>query len=69
MILLDQNVIVQGGITEEIKRWETWWMTPFGLATDYNDAKARLEGMDMPIIGTIRPVPVAISKSMSEVFP
>lgn len=68
MISLVENTLVQGGKIECIEKWEVWFMTPFGVSPDYKEAEARLKEIDIPV-SVIRPVPVAISKSMYEVQP
>lgn len=46
--------------SSQVKKWETWFMTPMGLMDNLPDAVNRMIANDLPL-HVIRPVPVAIS--------
>jgi hypothetical protein len=69
MILLKENLIVQGPLRERIVRWEVWFRTPWGLCVNTADAVEAMkdvEGID--INSMLIPVAVAISNSTHEIM-
>jgi hypothetical protein len=65
---LAHNRIVRGEINEPIKRWETWWKTPWGLAQTYDEAFKTLEDAEIDKNLAMKPIPVAISETTHEAY-
>ena len=68
MILLKENMIVRGDLSERIKRWEVWFRTPMGLCQNSMDAVKALEDLDLEANISVIPVCVAISDTTYEVM-
>lgn len=67
MIDIKNGTLTQGGRTEGITRFETYWVHPFkGLFEHLAEAVAACEGMDFEPEEVLRPVTVAISNSFKE---
>jgi hypothetical protein len=62
MISLKEKKLVVNGVSEDIIRWEIWWMTPYGLVGSLDSALHLCPDELM-----IRPVCVAISEKGYEV--
>lgn len=67
MIDIARGYITIQGKEEEIKKFEVWFQTPFGLLEARIDAVNRCLGNDMDPTQCIRPVSVAVSESSYEV--
>lgn len=68
MIHMDQGQkgrIERDQVVEDIQRWEVWFLTMRGYHTNLQSALKDAEEIDMPS-ELIRPVTVAISKTMYE---
>lgn len=67
MVYVDTNEIIQGEKTEPIKKWEVWFMIPFGLTPDFKQAVDACKKVDFDPQMNVVPVPVAISETMYEI--
>ena len=67
MFDIEQQEIRLQGKTEKILRYEVWFMTPFGLIDNLEEAIERVKRIDMVVELTIRPVAIAISETLFEV--
>lgn len=63
MIDFETKTMILHNQREDIKTFEVWFRTPFGLHTNLDQALKCLEGRDMEPQLTIVAVPVAISDS------
>lgn len=69
MISLTENVIVRSRKARQITDWQVWWMTPFGITPDREEAIERVRKLDMDPELTVSPIPVAIdSNGQFEIF-
>ena len=67
MIDIKNQTITQGGRTEGIIRFDTWWLHPFkGLFEHLGEAVQTLEETDFEPEEVLRPVTVAVSNSFKE---
>jgi len=68
MIDLATGTVVFEGQRRPIRRWETWFRTPFGLAKTLQEAIEFVLPKDIDPILCIEPVPVAIHDGGHEVY-
>ena len=66
MIDLVENNITQGNNTEQIERWEVWFITPFGLTPDCQQAVQRLQSVDLDPRTCMKAIPVAMGETLWE---
>lgn len=67
MLILKENMIVRGEIKEKIKKWTTWFRTPWGLCETLDDAVKICVQNDYDPELAIIPLSVAVSGSTHEV--
>jgi len=60
MFNLTERTLIFGGKTLPIVKWEVWFMTPFGLIADLQEANQRCIDNDMNPNQVVSPVPVAL---------
>lgn len=68
MIDVLRERIIRGDIDEKIRRWETWFRTPFGQAKSLQEAVKICESAGIDARLAIVPSSVAISDSTHEVW-
>lgn len=68
MICVESGRLIRGDIDEKIKRWEVWFMTPFGTCKSMHEAVELLKKHEINPAMAISAVPVAISDSTHEVW-
>lgn len=61
MIDHDKGLIRLGKQEDVIARFDIWWLTPFGVEVNYEDAKLLLKNNGMPL-SILRPVTVAVGQ-------
>lgn len=65
--LVARTIEIQAGKVEKIVRFDVWWVTPFGLIGDLDDAITRCIANDLNPNQCIKGVPVAVTDSSYEV--